>query len=198
MLVPLDPAYPSERLSQIVTDASPSLVLIDRAGREGLGETALAGRTLVDLEPLREGTATVWSFEAAVDPQVGGLTSRHLAYVIYTSGSTGTPKGVMVEHHSLVNFHQAVQRISIGGMRGCALLERVVFLRHVDEGIFAAAVGSRFSDHSAGGAWDERRFSAIPARTGHRRVRRHAVAAEGVDRGRFAGGGASTNGVGRW
>ena len=108
--VPLDPAYPSERLSQIVTDASPSLVLIDRAGREALGETALAGRTLVDLEPLREGRATVWSFEAVEDPQVGGLTSRQLAYVIYTSGSTGTPKGVMVEHHSLVNFHQAVQR----------------------------------------------------------------------------------------
>ena len=104
--VPLDPAYPSERLSQIVTDASPSLVLIDRAGREALGEAALAGRTLVDLEPLREGRATVWSFEAVEDPQVEGLTSRQLAYVIYTSGSTGRPKGVMVEHGALVNFHQ--------------------------------------------------------------------------------------------
>ena len=96
--VPLDPAYPSERLSQIVTDASPSLVLIDRAGREALGEAALAGRTLVDLEPLREGRATVWSLQVVEDPQVEELTSRHLAYVIYTSGSTGTPKGVMVEH----------------------------------------------------------------------------------------------------
>ena len=101
--VPLDPAYPSERLSQIVTDASPSLVLIDRAGREALGEAALAGRTLVDLEPLREGRSTVWSFEAVEDPQVEGLTSRHLAYVIYTSGSTGRPKGVMNEHGALVN-----------------------------------------------------------------------------------------------
>ena len=109
--VPLDPAYPSERLSQIVTDASPSLVLIDRAGRGALGEAALAGRTLVDLEPLREGRSTVRSFEAVEDPQVEGLTSRHLAYVIYTSGSTGTPKGVMVEHQQVANFLSAMASI---------------------------------------------------------------------------------------
>ena len=102
--VPLDPAYPSGRLSQIVADAAPSLLLIDAVGRAALGD-ASSGRTLVDLEPLRqgEGSTTAWSSQPVENPQVAGLTSRHLAYVIYTSGSTGTPKGVMNEHRALIN-----------------------------------------------------------------------------------------------
>src|SRR5262249_17209984 len=75
-----------------------------------LGEAPSEACLRVDLEPLREGSATAWSSQPMENPQVAGLTSRHLAYVIYTSGSTGTPKGVMVEHHSLVNFHEAVKR----------------------------------------------------------------------------------------
>ncbi|XIG27219.1 amino acid adenylation domain-containing protein [Lysobacter enzymogenes] len=109
--VPLDPAYPSERLAQVLADAAPGLVLSDAAGRAALGEAALDGRTALDLEPLcGEGDgATAWSDRPASDPQVAGATSSDLAYVIYTSGSTGTPKGVMVEHRSLVNFHQAMR-----------------------------------------------------------------------------------------
>ncbi|KAF9918116.1 hypothetical protein BGZ65_012602, partial [Modicella reniformis] len=38
-----------------------------------------------------------------MNPEVGGLTSRHLAYVTYTSGSSGIPKGVMIEHQGIVN-----------------------------------------------------------------------------------------------
>ena len=113
--VPLDPAYPSERLGRIVTDASPSLVLIDRAGREALGEAVSADQRLVDLEPLQEGRATVWSLQAVEDPQVEGLTSRQLAYVIYTSGSTGTPKGVMGLHSPVINLIEWVNsRFKVG------------------------------------------------------------------------------------
>ncbi|WP_281438343.1 non-ribosomal peptide synthetase [Rhizobium sp. 007] len=100
--LPLDPAYPSARLRQVLGDAAPHLLLCDAAGRAALGPEALADLTVMDLE-----TATpAWAELPASnpDPRALGLTARHLAYVIYTSGSTGTPKGVMVEHGSLVNL----------------------------------------------------------------------------------------------
>ncbi|MEX2697607.1 amino acid adenylation domain-containing protein, partial [Rhizobium mongolense] len=100
--LPLDPAYPSARLRQVLEDAAPHLLLCDAAGRAALGPEALADLTVVDLE-----TATpAWAelLASNPDPSALGLTSRHLAYVIYTSGSTGTPKGVMIEHRGLVNL----------------------------------------------------------------------------------------------
>ncbi|WP_162458063.1 amino acid adenylation domain-containing protein, partial [Mesorhizobium tianshanense] len=99
--LPLDPAYPSARLRQIVDDAAPQLLLCDAAGRTALGAEALADVSVVDLD-----TATpAWAERPPSDPEPRtlGLTSRHLAYVIYTSGSTGTPKGVEMSHGSLVN-----------------------------------------------------------------------------------------------
>jgi len=100
--VPLDPGYPAERLGQVLGDADPVLVLADASGQAALGEAALRGRVVLELD--RPGPA--WSDHPATDPDARalGLTSRHLAYVIYTSGSTGTPKGVMVEHRSLGNL----------------------------------------------------------------------------------------------
>ncbi len=100
--VPLDATYPCARLRQILAEAAPRLVLADAAGRAALGEEALAGVRLVELEA----DTPVWAGQPASDPdpRALGLGPRHLAYVIYTSGSTGTPKGVMVEHRGLVNL----------------------------------------------------------------------------------------------
>ncbi|MGA7439681.1 MAG: amino acid adenylation domain-containing protein, partial [Luteibacter sp.] len=71
-----------------------------------LGEDALAGRTVLDLD--LDHASPPWHLHPDTDPAPRGLTSRHLAYVIYTSGSTGTPKGTMVEHRSAVNFWQCM------------------------------------------------------------------------------------------
>ncbi|WP_186806608.1 amino acid adenylation domain-containing protein [Rhizobium leguminosarum] len=99
--LPLDPAYPSARLRQIVEDAAPRRLLCDAAGRAALGPEALVDLTVVDLE-----TATpAWAELPASnpDPRALGLGPRHLAYVIYTSGSTGTPKGAQNEHRAILN-----------------------------------------------------------------------------------------------
>ncbi|WP_237574112.1 amino acid adenylation domain-containing protein, partial [Mycetohabitans sp. B7] len=94
--VPLDPHYPNERLTHILADAAPNIVLADAVGQTALGEAALAEYTVLD--------PTILPALPDTNPSVVGLTARHLAYVIYTSGSTGTPKGVMVPHHAIVRL----------------------------------------------------------------------------------------------
>ncbi|KAF9402012.1 hypothetical protein BGX21_011503 [Mortierella sp. AD011] len=82
--------YPSERLSYILSDASPSILLADSVGLEALGEAAQASLIIIDPSLHNEMTAH--------NPCVSSLRPHHLAYIIYTSGSTGKPKGVMTEH----------------------------------------------------------------------------------------------------
>jgi len=107
--VPLDPTHPTERIEQIVLDATPTLLLCDTEGRKALATMKSPVWRVIDLVSDR----SAWNNEPDINPHVPslGLTSSHLAYVLYTSGSTGTPKGVMVEHHSVVNFHHALKEM---------------------------------------------------------------------------------------
>ncbi|WP_145133656.1 MULTISPECIES: non-ribosomal peptide synthetase, partial [unclassified Pseudomonas] len=93
--VPLDPAYPADRIAYMLQDSAPAAVLAQTAT---LGLLAGASMPVIDLG------SGLWQDEPVSNPQVPELTSAHLAYVIYTSGSTGLPKGVMIEHRNTVNF----------------------------------------------------------------------------------------------
>ncbi|AZF05942.1 non-ribosomal peptide synthetase [Pseudomonas sp. R5-89-07] len=86
--VPLDPAYPLERLAYMLHDSAPSVVLAQGSTRGLLGEVAV-----VDLDQ------PSWHHQPIHNPGVASVT----AYVIYTSGSTGQPKGVINEHAGVVN-----------------------------------------------------------------------------------------------
>ncbi|MBY8973942.1 amino acid adenylation domain-containing protein [Pseudomonas sp. P867] len=90
--VPLDPAYPQERIAYMLQDSAPVVVLAQASTRALLGDVAV-----IDV-----GHST-WHQQPCVNPQVADLTARHTAYVIYTSGSTGQPKGVINEHAGVVN-----------------------------------------------------------------------------------------------
>ncbi|SEF10784.1 amino acid adenylation domain-containing protein [Pseudomonas palleroniana] len=92
--VPLDPAYPQERLTYMLEDSAPAVVLVQEATRGLLGEISVP---VVDLEQ------ETWQQASASNPLIAGLTPQHQAYVIYTSGSTGKPKGVINEHSAVVN-----------------------------------------------------------------------------------------------
>ncbi|MES2299306.1 MAG: amino acid adenylation domain-containing protein, partial [Pseudomonadota bacterium] len=96
--VPLDPAYPAERLAFMLGDCAPvaMLTLDSQAGRP----LTTAPLVLLDADAERIGA------QSEHNPDVGalGLSSEHLAYVIYTSGSTGQPKGVMNHHAGLRNL----------------------------------------------------------------------------------------------
>ncbi len=94
--LPVDPAYPSDRLAHVLTHARPRFVLTD-AGTEHVLPAGDVPRLHLDalLEP--DGTPGT--------PPRGHARPRpdNTAYVMYTSGSTGTPKGVAITHGNVVN-----------------------------------------------------------------------------------------------
>ncbi|GAB1510341.1 MupA/Atu3671 family FMN-dependent luciferase-like monooxygenase [Actinophytocola sp. KF-1] len=95
--LPLDPAYPDERLAFMVRDSGCPLVLT----RRGLARRARAlPAPVLAVDDLPAGTAP----SPVADP-------GRLAYVIYTSGSTGRPKGVQVTHRNLGAFGAGVDRL---------------------------------------------------------------------------------------
>jgi amino acid adenylation domain-containing protein len=106
--VPLDPNYPSQRLSYMLEDAQPAVLLVDTAGHESLGELVVK-QPVIALDT----DQADWAGLPAVNPRPGslGLSPSNLAYVIYTSGSSGAPKGVMVEHRNVVNIVSHVIRV---------------------------------------------------------------------------------------
>ncbi|WDD98092.1 non-ribosomal peptide synthetase [Thalassomonas actiniarum] len=100
--VPLDPAYPEQRLAYMLSDSGLKLVLSQSSLKHKLGDYAY-DTVLLDDENTKAG------IDAFKGQQGEALSSSaaatDLAYVIYTSGSTGQPKGVAVEHGGLVNLN---------------------------------------------------------------------------------------------
>ncbi|WP_223886538.1 AMP-binding protein, partial [Pseudomonas syringae] len=94
--MPLDPAYPVERLAYMINDSQPAALLTQRGLQERLPTLSMP-LVLLDADHCQDLT------ECDDNPVVPTLGVRNLAYVIYTSGSTGNPKGVMIEHRGLVN-----------------------------------------------------------------------------------------------
>ncbi|WP_141554456.1 non-ribosomal peptide synthetase, partial [Xenorhabdus kozodoii] len=99
--LPLDPAYPAERLAYMLDDAKPGVLLTQTAQLSKLPAHAAAP---VLLDTVLDSQTPILASQPTDNPIVPGLTSRHLAYVIYTSGSTGQPKGVMVEHRNVLRL----------------------------------------------------------------------------------------------
>ncbi|MEQ5838800.1 amino acid adenylation domain-containing protein [Paraburkholderia acidicola] len=88
--VPLDPAYPAERIAWMVTDSGIEFALTAPAAA---GVSAPEGVTTLDVTRCGDG-------QPDHDPQVP-VHGEQLAYLIYTSGSTGRPKGVGITHAAL-------------------------------------------------------------------------------------------------
>src|SRR5262249_12596334 len=92
--LPLDPNYPEARLTFILADAAPGLVLTSSRLRSGLPQTV----NVLSLDAAEVQVAL--GQQPASNPtdaeRHASLLPQHSAYVIYTSGSTGQPKGVIV------------------------------------------------------------------------------------------------------
>ncbi len=98
--LPLDPAYPAERLGFMVRDASVGVILTQSYLQAVLPPPDAEGET-VDIVCLDTQEHQWMPFSGSnLD---SGATADTLAYVIYTSGSTGQPKGVLLTHRGAVN-----------------------------------------------------------------------------------------------
>ncbi|HYW05914.1 MAG TPA: amino acid adenylation domain-containing protein, partial [Longimicrobium sp.] len=101
--VPLDPSHPAERLSYIVADAAPAVLLTQRSLAERFAAKG-PPRILIDAD------AALWADAPAEDAARGAPAPDQLAYVIHTSGSTGRPKGVMNTHRGVINLLWSIQK----------------------------------------------------------------------------------------
>lgn len=106
--LPLDPAYPSERLAFILEETQVPVVLTQQSIAVSLPSSKSRLVCLDDPNlPMeirkRAGDESRFSSNAH-DPS-------HPAYVIYTSGSTGKPKGVEICHRAVVNFLHSMREV---------------------------------------------------------------------------------------
>jgi amino acid adenylation domain-containing protein len=103
--LPLDPSFPDQRLSYMLSDAlgdEPPVVVCDEALQGRLAELAPEAEVVVLEEILKEDGGPV---PELTPPE---LSPQNLAYVLYTSGSTGRPKGVQISHAGASNFLHAI------------------------------------------------------------------------------------------
>ncbi|MBV9772320.1 MAG: amino acid adenylation domain-containing protein, partial [Gemmatimonadetes bacterium] len=98
--VPVDPAYPPDRIAYLLEDSGVALVLAQEGTRSTVPDAAAPVHTLEAL------LAAPPAGDAA---PVAGAVPGNTAYVIYTSGSTGRPKGVVVTHANVVRLFRATE-----------------------------------------------------------------------------------------
>ncbi|AWK70857.1 non-ribosomal peptide synthetase [Rhodococcus oxybenzonivorans] len=101
--VPVDPAYPAERIAHMLSDSGVTLGLTATAHRDLLEGTGVEWLALDD-SALTSACAKLSVAPVTDADRPIPLTPRYPAYMIYTSGSTGTPKGVVVTHTGLAAF----------------------------------------------------------------------------------------------
>jgi amino acid adenylation domain-containing protein len=109
--IPIDPAYPKDRIDIILEDSDSKVIVTDTGDQGFSNEISVNNLLAVEMiGPDRNDTEDKTTFSslrgtaAAIyeNPNVS-IPINSLAYLIFTSGSTGRPKGVQIEHQNLVN-----------------------------------------------------------------------------------------------
>ncbi|MDB4991424.1 MAG: putative non-ribosomal peptide synthetase, partial [Myxococcaceae bacterium] len=138
--LPLDPTYPAQRISYVLSDAHTSLVLTERSL---LPRLQGAAPSVLDIEGLLAEHESADRTAAAGDSSTRPAAHPdQLAYVIYTSGSSGKPKGVAVTHRNVTNFFVGMDRaLGRGEKRVWLALTSISFDISVLELLWTLSVG---------------------------------------------------------
>ncbi|RJG48709.1 non-ribosomal peptide synthetase [Motilimonas pumila] len=132
--VPLDPAYPIERLKYMVQDSESDLILTHSHLNLNFGQ---AQQLTLAIDKLDLTRFQGHSFKAQVSAQDS-------AYIIYTSGSTGKPKGVVISHKGLCNFLFAMsQKPGISAQDSLLAVTSISFDIHTLELFLPLIVGAK-------------------------------------------------------
>ncbi|HEX2885890.1 non-ribosomal peptide synthetase [Vineibacter terrae] len=111
--LPLDPAWPIDRIRRVLDDTGAAVVI---APSKAAARLAAGNRTAVASE--RDGRRT----DAATSLATDRASDDDLAYIISTSGSTGEPKGVEITQRNLANlidWHIATFKVGAGDNASC-------------------------------------------------------------------------------
>jgi amino acid adenylation domain-containing protein len=134
--LPLDPAYPADRLAYMLEDSGAPM-LVTQSSLRGL--LPADGVRIVSVD---EEAAAIAARPA--DRPEAGVDADNVAYVIYTSGSTGRPKGVVVTHGTAAAFLAGMDDRVGGPVPGTWLaVTRISFDIHVLELLWTLARGFR-------------------------------------------------------
>jgi amino acid adenylation domain-containing protein/FkbH-like protein len=99
--VPMDPAYPRERVAFMLSDSKAAVLLTQRKQLDSLTKS---DAQVICLDEFEWGRSCGERLEGSEPEAENGSHQSPLAYVIYTSGSTGMPKGVAIENRNAVAF----------------------------------------------------------------------------------------------
>jgi amino acid adenylation domain-containing protein len=113
--LPVDPDYPAARISFVLDDARPVLVLANTQTNGGLPDSTVAVRLVLDDPDTVDMVGSCPSTNPTDTDRTTPVTPAHPAYVIYTSGSTGTSKGVAVCHAGISSLATAqIEHFGVG------------------------------------------------------------------------------------
>jgi amino acid adenylation domain-containing protein len=139
--VPIDPDYPADRISYMLADCEPLLLVTQQAVPfTGDGVT----RVVIDGTGTAARLAALDGSDLADTDRGAGLLPAHPAYVIYTSGSTGRPKGVVISHEALANFIGSMrEHLALGARDALLAVTTVAFDIHTLELYVPLVSGAR-------------------------------------------------------
>ncbi|MCH5584990.1 amino acid adenylation domain-containing protein [Shimazuella sp. AN120528] len=104
--VPIDPAYPENRINSMIQNSGMNVIITDSSFQS---KCEASHKHLICMDTDKAN----WISMPTIHTRL--VQPHHLAYVVYTSGSTGDPKGVEITHSSLqqlVDWHQATYELT--------------------------------------------------------------------------------------